>query len=58
MENKSLSEIEEYLKSIAKEETNLYMRCLECEEYKHISQMDIDSEICDECNKKYQSEEA
>lgn len=52
MEDKTLVEIEEYLKETTNEETNLYMRCLECDEFKPICQMNIETELCDECNKR------
>lgn len=52
VENKSLLEIEEYLKTITDEETNLSMRCLDCDEYKPLCQMNVETETCDECNRK------
>ena len=49
IEEMDLEEIEEYLKSITDEETNLYMRCLECGEYKPLCEMNIETECCNEC---------
>ena len=49
IEEMSLSQIEEYLKEITDNETNLYMRCLDCEEYKPIYEFNVETEICKEC---------
>ena len=54
MENKNiedmdLCEIEEYLKTITDEDTNLYMRCLSCNEMVPICRMNVYTEECDDC---------
>ena len=49
IENMNLTEIEEYLKDFTDEDTNLYMRCLECNEYKPICKMNVFTEVCNDC---------
>lgn len=51
IEKMSLTEIEEYLKTITNKDANLFMRCLNCESYIPICNMNIDLELCNTCDK-------
>lgn len=51
IEEMTLIEIEEYLKNITDEETNLYIRCLNCDEYTPICNINIITETCNNCDK-------
>lgn len=46
-----ICEIEEYLKEIMQDEEtdNLFVRCLGCGDYIHISKINIDEEKCEDC---------
>lgn len=50
IEEMNLTEIEEYLKLITDEETNLYMRCLNCGEFKPLCEMNVVTECCNDCD--------
>ena len=50
IEDMSLIEIEEYLKEITNENANLYMRCVNCDEYYPICNMNINCELCNNCD--------
>ena len=52
IEKMSLTEIEKYLKGITNENTNLMMRCINCDEYYPICDMNIDLELCNNCDEE------
>lgn len=48
IEEMTITQIEEFIRDKFPE-TNLYMRCLECYEYYTLSEMNLELEICQDC---------
>lgn len=52
----TIMEIEEFIRDEFPE-TNLAMRCLNCDEYKPLSEMDLEHELCEDCQEQEDEEE-
>lgn len=48
IEEMTITQIEEFIRDKFPE-TNLYIRCLECDEYYTLSEMNLELEICQDC---------
>lgn len=48
IEEMTITQIEEFIRDKFPG-TNLYMRCLECDEYYTLSEMNLELEICQDC---------
>lgn len=51
IEDMTITQIEEFIRDNFPD-TNLYMRCLDCDEYYPLSEMDLDLEKCQNCQKE------
>lgn len=48
IESMTIVQIEEYIRDNFPD-TNLYMRCLDCDEYYPLSDMNLEQELCQDC---------
>ncbi len=51
IENMTIEEIEIFIRDNFPD-TNLYMRCLDCDEYYSLSEMNLNIELCQNCSKE------
>lgn len=51
IENMTIEEIESFIRNNFPD-INLYMRCLDCDEYYSLSEMNLNIELCQNCSKE------